>query len=1124
MTDFFAPHVERLEDRRLLAAVASMTPAPGSYLNAVPEELQVTFDEAVDPATVTGETFSVERSGNDGTFGDGNEVTVPGNVVVASDRMSATFAIDGGAMTEVAGIGGRPFDVQVVGNLAYLANRTGLEILDVSDSSAPILVAGCGSPGQAYGVDVVGTFAYLADGPSGLSVIDISNPADPRLVGRVDTPDFSRNVTVVGGYAYVADRHSGLRIVDVADPASPHEVGHFDTPSYAESVAVAGTVAYVADGEGGLRVISVSDPSNPMESGSFEPGGYVRDVAVSGGYAYVPNGGGLRVIDVSDPANPSEVAFVDPPHGFYNVEISGTNCFLATNGGLYVVDVSDPTHPVELDVRPQPDRQYRALDLSGTNAYLVDVFDGLEILDVVVPTQPVHAAWYNTINDLASVDKSGNYAYAAADPNFYVFDVSDPHNPQHVGSADTFSQAVSVAVSGDYAYLATVLYGLRVHDVTDPTDPRQVYVLDTPGTAWDVALSGTLACVADGDFGLRVIDISQPDRPRELGSVDTPGTAWAVALNGAYAYVADGDHGMRIINVSAPANPTEVGFVDMPSYAKDISVVGSYAYVADYNGGLRIVNVGNPTNPFEVAVYDTPGIASHVFVSNGTAYVTDSVAGVLAIDVIQPTNPRRIAQYDSPGTAGGLHVSGSYGYLADGPTGLRVIEVSRWASPPHDRYRVTLSGTEGGSGAITDLARDPLDGEGDYRFPLPVGDFPTGDGTPGGDAVLEFEFVPTGPRVTSMTPQPGSLESAAPAEITVTFDETVNPATVTSDTFHLVRSGGDGTFDDGNEVVVPGTVVTAGDGLSATLQIAVNPLPADSYRVTLDGTDDADGAIFDLPGHPLDGDGDFVFPLPVVDFPTGDGVPGGDAELEFVIIDLDGPRVVSMNPSPGVFLHDAPAEIAFTFDEVVDPNSVTEDTVSVVRSGGDGTFDDGNEVFVAGDIRTASDGLSVTYEFGSGSPGELGGLGGAPQDVVVAGDFAYVADLRGGLHLIDISDPLHLTSVGKIDTPGYARQVSVAGNHAFVADDDGGLRIVDISKEFVDDVYRLTLDGTDGTGGQSAPGQATSSMAKETTSSRCPSIVSPRAMAPRAATPCSNFQSTRPAREWSPFRRIRAAA
>jgi len=65
----------------------------------------------------------------------------------------------------------------------------------------------------------------LADGSSGLQVIDVSNPSSPVLIGSVDTPGFARGVTVTGDTAYVADWSNGLQVIDVSNPSSPVLIG-----------------------------------------------------------------------------------------------------------------------------------------------------------------------------------------------------------------------------------------------------------------------------------------------------------------------------------------------------------------------------------------------------------------------------------------------------------------------------------------------------------------------------------------------------------------------------------------------------------------------------------------------------------------------------------------------------------------------------------------------------------------------------------------------------------------------------------------------------------------------------------------------------------------------------------
>jgi hypothetical protein len=70
---------------------------------------------------------------------------------------------------------------------------------------------------------------------------------------------------------------------------------------------------------------------------------------------------------------------------------------------------------------------------------------------------------------------------------------------------------------------------------------------------------------------------------------------------------------------------------------------------------------------------------------------------------------------------------------------------------------------------------------------------------------------------------------------------------------------------------------------------------------------------------------------------------------------------------------------------------------------------------------------------------------GRAHGVAVAGSYAYVADWKSGLRIVDISNPQSPHGEGHYDTPGRARGVAVGGSYAYVADGNSGLRIIDVS-------------------------------------------------------------------------------
>ncbi len=70
---------------------------------------------------------------------------------------------------------------------------------------------------------------------------------------------------------------------------------------------------------------------------------------------------------------------------------------------------------------------------------------------------------------------------------------------------------------------------------------------------------------------------------------------------------------------------------------------------------------------------------------------------------------------------------------------------------------------------------------------------------------------------------------------------------------------------------------------------------------------------------------------------------------------------------------------------------------------------------------------------------------GTAYGVVVAGDYAFVADGASGLQVIDVTDPTGPDSAGTYDTPGLAHGVAINGVYAYVADRVAGIQVVDIS-------------------------------------------------------------------------------
>jgi hypothetical protein len=163
--------------------------------------------------------------------------------------------------------------IAVGADCAYVACLgTGLPIIDTSNPSSPTLRATY--PTGAYDVQVLGNRAYVASRSSlqsenGLKVLDVSNPSSPTLLGFRRTQ--CNNVCVFVNTAYISwgtgDQYrgwsGGLEIMDVSDARSLRRFGSYDLPTWSAGISASNNLAYVANYNAGLVILRYTPPPAP---------------------------------------------------------------------------------------------------------------------------------------------------------------------------------------------------------------------------------------------------------------------------------------------------------------------------------------------------------------------------------------------------------------------------------------------------------------------------------------------------------------------------------------------------------------------------------------------------------------------------------------------------------------------------------------------------------------------------------------------------------------------------------------------------------------------------------------------------------------------------------------------
>ncbi|KAB2964258.1 MAG: hypothetical protein F9K16_04700 [Thermoanaerobaculia bacterium] len=286
---------------------------------------------------------------------------------------------------EVVGTGDTPGEatgVALQGDYAYVADGWGgLQIFDVSNPAAPVRLEPSLSIPWVSDVFLDGELAYLAEG-TGVRIVNVSNPAALQEVIRFGVPGYAWKVVVAGGLAYVANFY-GLQIVDVSNPSYPELRGHYYfSTAQGMTVAVEGTTAFLS-GAGCVRILEVSDPWVPALEGSCDPdqGATASHLAVAGGLAFVTNQRGLNIVDVTDHSQPALLGTFPTAAGAFGVAVEGTVAYVSDAAlGVSRLDVANPGLPVLTAWHDSPGSG-RGLVVSGNYLYLADSQEGLRILD-----------------------------------------------------------------------------------------------------------------------------------------------------------------------------------------------------------------------------------------------------------------------------------------------------------------------------------------------------------------------------------------------------------------------------------------------------------------------------------------------------------------------------------------------------------------------------------------------------------------------------------------------------------------------------------------------------------------------------------------------------------------------
>jgi hypothetical protein len=361
--------------------------------------------------------------------------------------------------------------------------------------------------------------------------------------------------------------------------------------------------------------------------------------------------------------------------GVYEICVDGEYAYLACgNDGLRIIDISDSTQFSE--IFHYPIEEIRSIDKSGNFIYAGSRYF-LQIIDVSDPRLPVRIHTISFEHIISAIKIFGNYAFVRTD-SMMIVDITDPYNAHTVSNLPTIND---IAVRNDTAFVAALFQGFQFWDISDINTPRYLGGIsgDSMQIAVNIYVSGNYAYLGTSGRGISVIDLSS------MQVVDAHnGPTFCLRMQGVnnHIYVECIDYRsvpefyLETVDISDPINPVITSSYGTPdsSAAFSFYVFDEKAYVAC--GGIRVLDISNPYQMNEYYYFNRGGLDMGVAVSGDYAYINNSCR-LSIIDISDIQNPREIGNFEFDDPSIDFEIQGNIAYmLEDYINPLYAIDIS----------------------------------------------------------------------------------------------------------------------------------------------------------------------------------------------------------------------------------------------------------------------------------------------------------------------------------------------------------------------------------------------------------------------------------------------------------------
>lgn len=323
-------------------------------------------------------------------------------------NFSNTFALHSGDFKHSSAY------LAISGNYLHASDANSV-IIDISELTTPIYNGHQDKPNNPWPARD-GSHLWLADA-TGIWLLDMSDPGNPQQITHFDLPGTEQTIAIDGQHGYVGTSEKGVYALDLTDPLNPVILDQF-----AQNVS-GGSPSLVADGAlhivngNTIYAIDVSDPNTLSILNTMQTQAEINDLVLGNGALYLVQP--TDSVDIVEPVTLSAVHTMNFSFHNYNIATSGTYAWISkTNDGLDLYDITDPSNPVLLD---NWGGALSKLAHDGNTLYILDPTPTIQEWDVTNPLipDPLNALDIQTYGKLTAFGSSVVMSQEA--PSLYVY-------------------------------------------------------------------------------------------------------------------------------------------------------------------------------------------------------------------------------------------------------------------------------------------------------------------------------------------------------------------------------------------------------------------------------------------------------------------------------------------------------------------------------------------------------------------------------------------------------------------------------------------------------------------------------------------------------------------------------